>query len=82
MAAVIPVPRHDYFQTPTHITLSLYIKGYAERPVAVEYNTHSVAVTLPDGDGGFVVGPLAGGIVPDKCESRVMGTKVGGGGAG
>lgn len=76
----IPVPRHDFFQTPTHITLSLYIKGYAGTSVVPSYSMHSVQITLPDTDspgGTFSIGPLAGGIIPDRSEMRVLGTKVG-----
>lgn len=73
-------PRHDFFQTPQYLTVSLYLKGYAGHPVSVSYHTHRVDVSLPAipgaDDRSFSVGPLAGAIIPGECTERVLGTKV------
>lgn len=75
-----PPPRHDFFQTPQNLTVSLYVKGYAGHPVSVSYHTHRVDVSLPAIPGAdansFSVGPLAGAIVPGECSERILGTKV------
>lgn len=75
-----PTPRHDFFQTPQNLTVSLYLKGYAGHPVSVSYHTHRVDVSLPAIPGSdatnISVGPLAGAIIPGECSERVLGTKV------
>jgi suppressor of G2 allele of SKP1 len=80
MATLTPPPRHDFFQTPHNLTVSLYVKGYAGTPVSVCYHTHHVDVSLPAIPGAdaaeFSVGPLAGAIIPGECSERVLGTKV------
>jgi suppressor of G2 allele of SKP1 len=80
MATLTPPPRHDFFQTPHNLTVSLYVKGYAGTPVSVCYHTHHVDVSLPAIPGAdaaeFSVGPLAGAIIPGECSERVLGTKI------
>ncbi|BEI79934.1 hypothetical protein CcaverHIS002_0104630 [Cutaneotrichosporon cavernicola] len=80
MPTSLPLPRHDFFQTPQNLTVSLYIKGYAGTPVNVSYHTHHVDVSLPAIPGSeaaeFSVGPLAGAIIPAECSERVLSTKI------
>lgn len=76
--------RHDFYQSPTEVTVSIYVKGYGASPareaVKVDYHTRSVEVSLPALDGtdakSFTLGPLAGSIAPGECSERVLGTKV------
>lgn len=71
---------YDFYQTPSHITVALYIKGYAGTDVRVDYHTRSVEVVLPEREdvpaGKFTLGPLAGHIAPGESSERVLGTKV------
>ncbi|KLT38652.1 SGS-domain-containing protein [Cutaneotrichosporon oleaginosum] len=80
MTALSPPPRHDFFQTPSSLTVSLYVKGYAGTPVSVCYHTHHIDVSLPAIPGSeareFSLGPLAGAIIPGECSERVLSTKI------
>lgn len=77
--------RHDFYQSPTDVTVSIYVKGYntpsARENVKIDYHTHSVDVSLPALENveakSFILGPLAGAIAPGDCSERVLGTKVG-----
>lgn len=77
--------RHDFYQSPTDVTISIYVKGYntpsARENIKIDYHTHSVDVSLPALENveakSFTLGPLAGAIAPGDCSERVLGTKVG-----
>lgn len=76
--------RNDFYQSPTDVTVSIYVKGYGASParenVKVVYHTYSVDVSLPALENAeaksFTLGPLAGAIAPGDCRERVLGTKV------
>ncbi|KAL7419200.1 Cochaperone protein [Cryptotrichosporon argae] len=75
------IPRHDHYQTPSHLIVSLYAKGLDARAadVRVVFERQQVTVTLPAIPGAetaTIVFPLAGPIAADESTYRVLSTKV------
>ncbi|OCF45303.1 hypothetical protein I317_00826 [Kwoniella heveanensis CBS 569] len=84
------IPSYDFYQTPTHLTLSVYVKGYAAEGVKdqvdVKLDESSITMSLPALSNGavgaaagarsFTLGPLYSTIVPGESTTRVLNTKI------
>ncbi|KAL9973430.1 hypothetical protein ACROYT_G019890 [Oculina patagonica] len=73
-----PKPRYDWYQTETHVVVTLMIKNTKQENVNVEYGdkTLSATVKLPSGSDFSLELDLAHSIVPAQCKTRVMSTKI------
>lgn len=76
----IPLPRYDYYQTPTHVILAVYIKGQSPDQVSVSYTPTTIVIVLPDDDGPLKkrvkFDPLYAPIHPDQTTHRVLSSKI------
>ncbi|WVW82606.1 hypothetical protein I302_104617 [Kwoniella bestiolae CBS 10118] len=80
------LPSHDYYQSPTHLTLSIYIKGYAaegiKENVKVEFEQRKIAIHLPSLSSNEVEGrsiifePLYDAVDEQGSTYRVLNTKI------
>jgi len=76
--AAPPKPRFDWYQTETHVIVTLMTKNTRQENVKVEYGekTLSATVKLPTGSEFSLELDLANPIVPAQCKTRIMSTKV------
>ncbi|WVQ76971.1 hypothetical protein IAR50_006650 [Cryptococcus sp. DSM 104548] len=84
MATEIPIPRYDFYQTPSELILAIYLKGYdkVKNDVKVDFATTSITITLPPlpsapspESQSFTLSPLASSLAPGS-SFRVLGTKL------
>ncbi|WFD30027.1 Cochaperone protein [Malassezia sp. CBS 17886] len=72
--------RHDFFQTATQVTVSLYAKGVQPDDVTAATTADSLRVTIAAREGAaaesLTLSPLAGSIVPGSECVQVLRTKV------
>ncbi|ORY23371.1 SGS domain-domain-containing protein [Naematelia encephala] len=82
-----PLPRYDFYQTPVHLIVSLYVKGYntpeLSEVVEVSFKSHSVEIFLPPLPGSSAVvktrlnlSPLFAPIQPEESTFRLLSTKI------
>ncbi|KAK4689485.1 suppressor of G2 allele of SKP1, partial [Tremellales sp. Uapishka_1] len=80
----IALPRHDFYQTPTQLILSIYLKSYQSlaADIAFDFEPTSLTITLPPFPGTedsrpkrIVIEPLFGEIRPEDSTWRVASTK-------
>ncbi|WRT64398.1 uncharacterized protein IL334_001330 [Kwoniella shivajii] len=81
------LPSHDFYQDPTSITLSVYIKGYGgesvKKDVKVIIEERKITINLPSLSAGngiesreIIFEPLYDLINPDQSTFRVLNTKI------
>ncbi|ODN78031.1 hypothetical protein L202_05114 [Cryptococcus amylolentus CBS 6039] len=84
MTTEIPIPRYDFYQTPSELILAIYLKGYdkVKDDVKVDFETTSIKITLPPLPSGpspetqsLTLSPLASELAPGS-SFRVLGTKL------
>ena len=71
--------RHDFYQTPTQVICSFYLKKIDKersRVVFVDGTTVSLDLVTADGKRYEADVPLFGAIEPEKSEFKIMGTKL------
>lgn len=71
--------RHDWYQSPTGVDISLFIKNVPKDKVKVDFGENSVSVSFPLATGSEFVydfDPLFGTIDQKKSTFRVFGTKI------
>lgn len=72
--------RHDWYQNNDNIYFSLLAKGVPKDKTQVDITPRAMTISFPIGDSGssydFTLDPLFADVVPDKCTSRVLSTKV------
>ena len=73
--------RHDWYQTPTDVYVSVMLKKVQREDVSVEFGRQSLSVDvqLPGAGAGrsyTLELDLAGLIVPDQCSWQVFATKI------
>jgi hypothetical protein len=71
-------PRNDFYQTPTVVNVSLYLKKIDKDNARVSFSPSSVDLDLPTTDNKRYKDtlPLFAAIDPDKSQFRVLGTKL------
>jgi len=84
--AVAPPPpkpvarfRHDFIQTPTHVTVTFYMKGATDENCQVDFEERALTLdwTISSSDSWQVTfDPLFDAIVPAECTKTCMKTKV------
>ena len=78
-----PIPvarfRHDFIQTPTHTTVTFYMKGATKDNCQVDFEDRSLTLdwTISSSDSWQVTfDPLFDAIVPEECTVSCFSTKV------
>ncbi|KAI8483851.1 Suppressor of G2 allele of SKP1 [Branchiostoma belcheri] len=78
-AAPPPVSkRHDWYQTETHVIVTVMIKGMKKEDVQVDYDTTTLSAVFkqPSGTDYVLDLDLAHPIVKEQCITKVLSTKV------
>ncbi|KAF3932949.1 hypothetical protein ABW20_dc0102054 [Dactylellina cionopaga] len=71
--------RHEWYQTNTSVTVSLFVKGVPKEETAVEIEERSLTITFPLANGSefsFSLDPLFHNINPSTSTYKILGTKV------
>lgn len=70
--------RHDFYQTPTTVIASLFIKKIIKDSAKITFSTSSVSLDLRTSDNKRYENeiPLFGAIDTDKSTYKIMGTKL------
>ncbi|XP_040990729.1 protein SGT1 homolog A-like isoform X1 [Juglans microcarpa x Juglans regia] len=76
--SVRPKYRHEYYQKPEEVVVTIFAKGIPANNVAVEFGEQILSVTIDvPGEDAYNFQPrLFGKIVPEKCRYDVLSTKV------
>ncbi|XP_071950292.1 protein SGT1 homolog [Antedon mediterranea] len=79
----IPMPpiekqRYDWYQTETHVVINVLIKNTKKDDVDVTYTDQTVSATVKQASGTdySLELDLAHEIVPSKCVTKVLGSKI------
>ncbi|KAF2706774.1 chord-domain-containing protein [Pleomassaria siparia CBS 279.74] len=70
--------RHDFYQTGTSVTASLYLKKIDKTSSSISFNATSVNLALKTSDNKRynTEFQLFGKVDPEKCKFRILGTKL------
>lgn len=72
--------RNDWYQNNEKVYFSLLAKGVPKDKTQVDITSRTMTISFPIGDSGssydFTLDPLFADVVPEKCTSRVLSTKV------
>ncbi|XP_010671588.2 protein SGT1 homolog B [Beta vulgaris subsp. vulgaris] len=81
-ASVVPVSkpkfRHEFYQKPEEVVVTIFAKGIPAKNVAVDYGEQILSVTIDvPGEEPYHLQPrLYGKIIPAKCRYEVLSTKI------
>ncbi|XP_057967547.1 protein SGT1 homolog B-like isoform X2 [Malania oleifera] len=78
MAPVKPKYRHEYYQKPEEVVVTVFAKGIPSRNVVVDFGEQilSVAINVLGENVYHFQTRLFAKIIPDKCRYEVLSTKV------
>jgi suppressor of G2 allele of SKP1 len=73
-----PKYRHEFYQKPEEVVVTIFAKGIPAKSVVVEYGEQILSVSIDvAGQDIYTLQPrLFGKIVPSKCKYEVMSTKI------
>ncbi|XP_022945793.1 protein SGT1 homolog [Cucurbita moschata] len=73
-----PKFRHEFYQKPEEVVVTIFAKGIPAESVAVEFGEQilSVTINLPDEDAYRFQTRLFGKIIREKCKFLVLSTKI------
>lgn len=73
-----PRYRHEYFQKPEEVVLTIFAKGIPAKNVVVQFGEQILSITIdvPGQEAYRYQSRLFGKIIPDKCRFEVLSTKV------
>ncbi|KAK8521251.1 hypothetical protein V6N13_077370 [Hibiscus sabdariffa] len=73
-----PSYRHEFYQKPEEVVITIFAKGIPRECVKVDYGEQilSVAINAPGKDAYHFQPRLFGKIIPDKCRYDVLSTKI------
>ncbi|XP_043488855.1 protein SGT1 homolog isoform X2 [Polistes fuscatus] len=72
----IPKIKHDWYQTETHIIITILAKNTENVKIVYEKTTLSVSAKLPSGSDYSLELDLAHPIVPDQCSYKILPSKI------
>ncbi|XP_076686286.1 suppressor of G2 allele of skp1 [Andrena cerasifolii] len=74
----MPVPkiRHDWYQTETHVIVTILAKSAENVKIVYNKNTLSVSAFLPSGSDYSLELDLAHPTVPDQCSHKITSAKI------
>jgi hypothetical protein len=77
---LMSIYRHDFYQTPTTVIASFFLKKINKENAKVDFATNDLSLDLvttdPTPKRYKAVVPLFGSIDPEKSSSKIMGTKL------
>ncbi|XP_073007901.1 protein SGT1 homolog [Typha latifolia] len=70
--------RHDYYNTPTEVVLTIFAKGIPAEYVNVEFGEQilSLSIDIPGEEGYHFQPRLFGKIIPETCKYQVLSSKI------
>ncbi|KAI5780771.1 SGS domain-containing protein [Geopyxis carbonaria] len=71
--------RHEWYQTPTQVVLTLYVKGVPKEKASIEITSSSLSITFPLSSGNdfvFDIDPLFYDVDPLQSSYSVLVTKI------
>lgn len=70
--------RHEYYQKPEEVVLTIFAKGIPAKNVAVDFGEQIVSVSIDVlGEDVYHFQPrLFGKIIPEKCRYEVLSSKI------
>ncbi|XP_023740395.1 protein SGT1 homolog B [Lactuca sativa] len=73
-----PKYRHEFYQKPEEVVVTIFAKGIAANRVYINYGEQIISVTIDvPGEDAYIFQPrLFGKIVPARCRYEVLSTKV------
>eukprot|EP00245_Coleochaete_scutata_P007860 TRINITY_DN23649_c0_g1_i1.p1 TRINITY_DN23649_c0_g1~~TRINITY_DN23649_c0_g1_i1.p1 ORF type:complete len:372 (+),score=95.77 TRINITY_DN23649_c0_g1_i1:151-1266(+) len=79
--ASVPAPprfRHEYYQSPSHVVVTIFAKGIKQEDLTVNIGPQILHATIKiaDGDDYFLNLRLFGKVDPAASNTTVMGTKI------
>ncbi|KAF3432919.1 hypothetical protein FNV43_RR24021 [Rhamnella rubrinervis] len=76
--SVKPKYRHEYYQKPEEVVVTIFAKGVPAETVAIDFGEQilSVSIDIPGEDAYHFQPRLFGKIIPAKCRYDVLSTKV------
>ncbi len=77
-APVQPKVRHEWYQTDSHVVVTVFCKGLKREHVhdSLSSNAYSLVIDLPTGGTWEQRLELAGSIVPEESKVEVLSTKI------
>ncbi|XP_031841643.1 suppressor of G2 allele of skp1 [Nomia melanderi] len=72
----VPKTRYDWYQTETHVIVTILAKNTKNVKVAYDTNSLSVSAILPSGNDYSLELDLAHSIVPEQCSYKVFPSKI------
>ncbi|KAL3521576.1 hypothetical protein ACH5RR_019725 [Cinchona calisaya] len=78
LSSAKPKYRHEFFQKPDQVVVTIFAKGVPAKNVAVEFGEQilSVAIDLPGEEAYTFQLRLFGKIIPATCRYEVLSTKI------
>ncbi|KAB2603425.1 TMV resistance protein N-like [Pyrus ussuriensis x Pyrus communis] len=78
VASVEPKYRHEFYQKPEEVVVTIFAKGIPAKDVNVEFGEQilSVSIDVAGEDAYYFEPRLFGKIIPEKCRIDVLSTKV------
>ncbi|KAH7550215.1 hypothetical protein ACOSP7_024571 [Xanthoceras sorbifolium] len=78
IASVRPKYRHEYYQKPEEVVVTIFAKGIPAKSVTIDFGEQILSVTIdvPGEDAYHFQPRLFGKIIPGKCRYEVLSTKV------
>ncbi|KAH7513867.1 protein SGT1 homolog A isoform X2 [Ziziphus jujuba] len=75
---VRPKYRHEYYQKPNEVVVTIFAKGVPPINVTVEFGEQilNVGIAIPGEDAYHFQPRLFAKIIPDKCRYQVLSTKI------
>lgn len=73
-----PKYRHEFYQKPDEVVVTLFAKGIPARHVIIEFGEQilSIKIEIPGEDAYHFQPRLFGKISPDKCRYQILSTKI------
>ncbi|RDY09747.1 Protein SGT1-like B, partial [Mucuna pruriens] len=73
-----PKYRHEYYQKPEEVVLTIFAKGISAKDVVVDFGEQILSVTIdvPGQDAYHYQPRLFGKVIPNNCRVEVLSTKI------
>ena len=71
--------RYEWYQNSTHVYFTLFAKGVPKDKAQIDIQERSLSISFPLANKSsfdFTVEPLFAAVNPEKCDPRIMSTKI------
>ncbi|XP_030453871.1 protein SGT1 homolog [Syzygium oleosum] len=75
---VKPKFRHEFYQKPDEVVVTIFAKGVAPEDVLVEFGEQilSTRINVPGEDAYYFQSRLFGKVIPEECRYQILSTKI------